>query len=112
MALLIEPSSYMVDMHTITVEVIYALPQRVWRKSLTIARGVTPLELIEASGVMSEFSDLTLTELSYGVYGQRINNSYLLVEGDRLEIYRPLTADPKQVRREMAKVGKTMTDNR
>jgi len=46
--------------------------------------------------------------LSIGVFSQKVAHDYLLEEGDRLEIYRPLTADPKEVRRQLALIGKTM----
>jgi putative ubiquitin-RnfH superfamily antitoxin RatB of RatAB toxin-antitoxin module len=99
-------------MHSINIEIIYALPNLIWRKLLIIPRGSTPLDVIKESGFHEEFPQLEPGSLSYGIYSKRVDENYLLSEGDRLEIYRKLTADPKTVRREMAKVGKTMTDSR
>ena len=99
-------------MHTIEVKIVYALKQQFWQKSLKIARGSTPLDVLEQSGFLSEFQSLELSELTYGVYSRRVDQNYLMNNGDRLEIYRPLTADPKNVRRELAKMGKTMSGER
>jgi len=52
--------------------------------------------------------DKEIDSLSIGVYAEKIDLDYLLEEGDRVEIYRPLTADPKEVRRQLALMGKTM----
>jgi len=99
-------------MHTIEIEIIYALPNKVWRKAIQIKRGTSPLEAIKESGLFDDYSELVAKELSFGIFSKRVDDSYLLAQGDRLEIYRKLTADPKEVRREMAKAGKTMTDSR
>jgi len=108
-------------MHTIEIEIIYALPNiqpnKIWRKVMQFNRGTSPLEAIKESGLLEDCPELLSLEssgeeLSFGVFSKRIDDSYLLTEGDRLEIYRKLTADPKEVRREMAKAGKTMTDSR
>lgn len=96
----------------ICVHIVYAPPSGLWLKTLTLLRGSTPADLIQESGLLTHFPELQTvfdaSELAYGVYSQRVDPNYLLQEGDRLEIYRPLTADPKQVRRELAKLGKTM----
>jgi len=104
-------------MHTIEIEIIYALPNKVWRKTMTLNRGTSPLEAIEQSGLLKECPELgdkdtSNKELTFGIFSKRVDDSYLLAQGDRLEVYRKLTADPKEVRREMAKAGKTMTDSR
>jgi len=41
-------------MHTIEIEIIYALPNKVWRKTMTLNRGTSPLEAIEQSGLLKE----------------------------------------------------------
>jgi len=109
-------------MHTIEIEIIYALPSKVWRKVKKVNRGTNPIEAIEQSGLLADYPELIRPEhankelaeigLSFGIFSKRVDGSYLLAQGDRLEIYRKLTADPKEVRREMAKAGKTMTDSR
>ncbi len=99
-------------MHTIEVQIVYALKQHCWQKRLEMARGTTPLDVIEQSGLLNEFEELDLSELNYGVYSQRVDQNYLMNDGDRLEVYRSLTADPKTIRRELAKAGKTMSGER
>lgn len=99
-------------MHSINIEIVYAFPDKVWRQQLTVLRGSTPLEVIKQSNLFDYFPMLVDKPFHYGVYSKRVDENYLMAEGDRLEIYRDLTADPKTVRREMAKMGKTMTDKR
>jgi len=99
-------------MHFITVRIVFAFREKAWSKLLQVRRGATPMDIIELSGLLNEFPDLVKEELRYGVYSKQVNDNYLMLDNDRLEIYRPLKADPKLVRREQAKAGKTMTDNR
>ena len=99
-------------MYAIDVQIVYALKQQLWQKSLKIARGATPIDVIQQSGFLNEFQELELSQLNYGIFSQRVDQNYLMNNGDRLEIYRPLTADPKSIRRELAKVGKTMSGDR
>ena len=96
-------------MHSIDVQIIYVQPEQVWSKKLIMPRGATPIDLIKKSGFLEAFAELTLEELHYGVYSQRVDQHYLMNNFDRLEIYRPLNVDPKTVRRELAKTGKTMS---
>ena len=99
--------------HIINVSIVYALPEQAWAKSLVVNRGATPEDLMEQSGLFEAFPELLQKlekqALSFGIFTRRVDENYLLVEGDRLEIYRPLTADPKTVRRELALQGKTMS---
>ena len=99
-------------MHSIHVQVIYAEPNNVWSKKLSVSRGATPVDLINESGFLDAFPQFSLEELHYGIYSQRVDQYYLMKDADRLEIYRPLKADPKTVRRELAKSGKTMSDKK
>lgn len=99
--------------HIINVSIVYALPEQAWTKSLVMNRGATPEDLMHESGLLTVFPELVQKlekkELNFGIFSQRVDENYLLAEGDRLEIYRPLTADPKTVRRELAAQGKTMS---
>lgn len=99
--------------HTIKVSIVYALPEQTWLKSMVLNRGATPEDLMQKSGLFDAFPALLQAyekqELNFGIYAQRVDDHYLLEEGDRLEIYRSLTADPKVVRRELAAQGKTMS---
>ena len=99
-------------MPSINVEIVFALESQIWRKNLQVLRGSTPEDVIEESGLLIAFPELKSNKLNYGIYSKMVDQHYLMSENDRLEIYRPLKADPKTVRREMAKAGKTMTDQR
>jgi len=104
------------SLHSIEVSVVYALPEQVWQKTLIMPRGSTAEDLFTATHLFKEFPELNdqflKGDLTYGVYSQKIDENYLLEAGDRVEIYRSLTADPKDVRRELAKEGKTMSSGR
>lgn len=98
-------------MHTITVSIVFAMPERQWVKELNVSRGTQAGELVSLSGLLSEVPEIAETQsgqLQLGVYAQKISKEYLLEDGDRVEVYRGLTADPKEVRRQLAELGKTM----
>lgn len=98
-------------MHEVNVSLVYAIAEKQWIHEARVARGTTAEELIEASGFIDTIETLRnqqLSNLILGVFSQKVAHDYLLQEGDRLEIYRPLTADPKEVRRQLALMGKTM----
>ena len=95
-------------MHEINVSIVYALKDQQWLYEATVARGTSALEMVVLSGVLEVFPELDKSTLQLGVYAQKVEHDYLLEEGDRVEIYRPLTADPKEVRRQLALMGKTM----
>jgi len=74
-------------------------------------RGASVIDLIKESGLLSDVADLkssSIENLSVGIYAKKVSLDTLLEEGDRVEIYRPLTADPKEVRRQLALIGKSM----
>ena len=100
-----------VTMHQINVSVVYATAQKQWLEERQVARGTNAKELIAMSQFLDQIDSLqgkSVDDLNLGVYSQKVGSDYLLEEGDRLEIYRELTADPKEVRRQLAKLGKTM----
>ena len=98
-------------MHKIDVSIVYAERERQWLFEATVARGTSALELFEMSGFVNQIPALhnvNTNELDLGVFADKIDTDYLLEAGDRVEVYRPLLADPKEVRRQLALVGKTM----
>jgi len=98
-------------MHRINVSIAYAAATEQWQESFTVMRGTSAQELLELSGFMTKIDKLkgvTADQLKLGVFAQAVEPDHLLQEGDRLEIYRPLRADPKEVRRQLALLGKTM----
>lgn len=99
----------------LSVTLVYAEPQQQWVYEARVARGTEAWELIQASHFLEQVPALnnrTIETLELAVYAQKINADHLLQEGDRVEIIRPLRADPKVVRREMAKLGKTIGKQR
>lgn len=98
-------------MHTINVSLVFATEQKQWIYEAQVPRGTSAQELIEASDFMTTVADLValkLELLDIGVFSQKVTLDYLLEKGDRVELYRPLTADPKEVRRQLALMGKTI----
>lgn len=84
------------------VQVAYALPERQRLINVRVAAGTSVGEAIRQSGVLTEFPEIVLAEAKLGIFGRRVDVSTSARPGDRIEIYRPLTADPKVVRRERA----------
>jgi len=100
-----------VVMHKIFVSLVFALPRQQYLLETSVMRGFSARDLIEQSDFYRDIPELTshnVDDAQLGVYGQKIVLDYLLEDGDRVEIYRPLTADPKDVRRQLAMLGKTM----
>ncbi len=86
----------------IAVEVAYALPHRQALVALSVPRGSTAMAAAVHSGLAAQFDDLDLEHATLGIHGHIVAHGHILREGDRVEIYRPLIADPKIVRRARA----------
>lgn len=86
----------------IHITVCYALPDQVWSVSLMLAPPYTIERAISLSQFLDQFKNLELEVLNTGVFGKLAPLSYELTEGDRVEIYRHLSFDPKQSRRRRA----------
>lgn len=87
----------------ITVEVVYALPDAQTRVDLKVAPGTTVRQAIEHSGIVRRFPEIDIDAGKVGIFGKLVPPDAPLREGDRVEIYRPLIADPKDARRKRAK---------
>lgn len=83
----------------ITVEVVYALPEKQYLRKVTLTEGATLQQAIEASGLLALRTDINLEKNKVGIYSRPAKLNDTLQDGDRVEIYRPLTADPKALRR-------------
>lgn len=92
----------------IAVEVVYALRERQELVSLALAPGSTVGQAIEASGLLRKYPEIDLTRGAVGIFGQLAGLDTALRDRDRVEIYRPLLADPMEVRKKRAKQGKAM----
>ena len=86
----------------ITVEVAYALPDRQELIEVELPAGATVLDAIERSGIPARYPGIELRSGWVGVYGKTVRLDTRLRAGDRVEIYRPLIADPKSVRQARA----------
>jgi len=84
---------------TIRVEVAYGTPQRQLVLPAEMPAGSTLEEAIERSGIRDEFPGLVVDPAAVGVFGKKMPMNYALRDGDRVEIYRPLIADPREARR-------------
>jgi|SRR5919106_6369041 putative ubiquitin-RnfH superfamily antitoxin RatB of RatAB toxin-antitoxin module len=97
----------MEDFDTISIELAYALPNEQIVLSLEVPRGTTLGAVIERSGIRERFPEIRLEKNKVGVYGRLRPLDYSVRPGDRVEIYRPLIADPKKARRaRIARLGK------
>jgi uncharacterized protein len=87
------------------VEVVFACPDEQALLALAVEDGTTVGQVIERSGIAHRFPDIGAAPARVGVFGKRTRLDALVRDGDRIEIYRPLSADPKDVRRERARLG-------
>lgn len=98
----------MASAEVISVEVAYATPEEQRIISLEVVPGTTLRQAIEQSGILEHFSEIDLGNAKVGIFGKLKKLDETLHAGDRVEIYRPLIADPKQVRKQRAAAGKAM----
>ncbi|MBZ0058759.1 MULTISPECIES: RnfH family protein [unclassified Leclercia] len=86
----------------IVVEVAYALPEKQYLQRVTLEEGATVEEAIRASGLLTLRNDIDLAKNKVGIYSRPVKLADMVKDGDRVEIYRPLIADPKELRRQRA----------
>ncbi|GAB3411670.1 RnfH family protein [Massilia agilis] len=84
------------------VYLCYATPVREYVRTMKVESGTTIGQAIEQSGVLQEFPEINLSTAAVGVYAKKKTLDTVLRERDRVEIYRPLVADPKDSRRRRA----------
>lgn len=89
----------------IHVEVVYALPHKQYRVTVAISEAVTALEALGLSGLQSQLPNTDLSQLPMGIYSRLLDGrsspapaDYVMRDGDRLELYRPLQIDPNKAR--------------
>jgi putative ubiquitin-RnfH superfamily antitoxin RatB of RatAB toxin-antitoxin module len=94
--------------NTINVEVAYALPDKQTIIALEVEEGTSMYEAAKQSGIDQRFPGVDLENSDMGIFGkgERDPKNTSLKEGDRVEIYRPLIADPKEVRKKRAAEAK------
>lgn len=90
----------------IKVEVVYALPEKQLLLEVEVEEGTNVQDAIKASGILNEFENIDLMVNKVGIWNRTCKLQDKLKEGDRVEIYRPLIADPKEARRARAEKAK------
>jgi putative ubiquitin-RnfH superfamily antitoxin RatB of RatAB toxin-antitoxin module len=90
----------------IQIEVAYATPSKQKIISLEISEGSSAWDAIIHSKISFFFPEIDLEQCSIGVFSKIVERKYILRNGDRVEIYRPLLVDPKDARRQRAFKGK------
>jgi len=88
------------------VEVAYATPKKQLILVVPFEEGMSAQKAIELSGILTIFPDIDLAKNAVGIFSKPCKLDTPLRVGDRVEIYRPLIADPKEVRRQRAEAGK------
>jgi putative ubiquitin-RnfH superfamily antitoxin RatB of RatAB toxin-antitoxin module len=86
----------------ITVTVVYALPGAVTEIEVQLTAGATVADAIERSGIATRLPDVDIAGAAVGIFGKRTRRDTPLGDGDRVELYRRLIADPKTARRRRA----------
>ena len=93
---------------TISIEVCYALSNKQELVKLSLAAGSSLQQAIEASGLLEKYPEIDLKKNKFGIWNKLSKADSVLRDKDRIEIYRPLIADPKEVRKQRAAEGKVM----
>ncbi|ORM62925.1 RnfH family protein [Pantoea rodasii] len=94
-------------MPDINVEVVYALPDKQYLRAVTLEEGATVEQAIKASGLLTLRKEIDLASNKVGIFSRPVKLGDAVQDGDRVEIYRPLIADPKDLRRQRAERSAT-----
>jgi putative ubiquitin-RnfH superfamily antitoxin RatB of RatAB toxin-antitoxin module len=86
----------------ILVEVAYALPEEQVIISIKVPKKINIKQAIEKSGIEKKFPEIDLSKNKVGIFGKQTTLDHLLSDRDRIEIYRSLILDPKEMRRKRA----------
>ena len=90
---------------SIHIEIAYATPQRQVILECEVELGVSPRQAVINSDIDSQFPEIDKENCDIGIFGKAVRPDHVLESGDRIEIYRPLIADPKEVRKRRAAQG-------
>ena len=96
------------DTQKIVVEVVYAYPEKYFYKKIELDNPLSIQNVILQSGVLQKYTEIDLRENKVGIFSRPAKLTDMVENGDRIEIYRPLIADPKEVRKQRAAEGKVM----
>ncbi|MBV62124.1 RnfH family protein [Abyssibacter profundi] len=90
----------------LAIEVAYALPDRQSLLRLDVPAGTTVEQAVQRSGLLEQYPDIDLAAAAVGIFGKQVPATTEVKSGDRVEVYRPLIADPKAARRKRAAKAK------
>jgi putative ubiquitin-RnfH superfamily antitoxin RatB of RatAB toxin-antitoxin module len=91
--------------HKTLIEIAYATVERQKIIECEVESGTSPRDAVRESEIKQHFPEIDTDSCDIGVFGKSVRPDYELVDGDRIEIYRPLIADPKEIRRQRAAQG-------
>lgn len=95
----------------IDIEVVYGIPHKQVLLSLKVPEGTTIENCIKLSGIVKHFPEIVPSEAVVGIFSKPDKLDNTVKQGDRIEIYRPLTADPKEMRKLRAEKAKQAKKN-
>ncbi|UCX05414.1 RnfH family protein [Shewanella sp. HL-SH4] len=95
-----------IEQQPFAVDVVYALPTQQKIITVMVAPGCSFIEAVRQSDICAFFPEIDLDKVKLGVFSRQVKHDEILVPGQRVEIYRPLIADPKDVRRKRAEKAK------
>ena len=90
------------------IEVVYALAGEQWIENVPHADGMTAIEAAERSGLLDAHPEIRRRPLVLGLFGDEVGHDRVLSDGDRVEICRPLSRDPREMRRRAVAAGRHM----
>lgn len=90
------------------IEVVFATSEKQLLETIVAAPGATVADVISMSNVLDPFPEQSRDDLAIGIWGRVVDEDQVVREGDRVELYRPLEIDPREARRQLALVGRTM----
>lgn len=95
-------------MPEMSIEVVYPLPEKQEIFTVSLPAGASVRQAIESAGVLLKYPEIDISKNKIGVFARLVKPDAPLRDRDRVEIYRPLIADPKEVRKQRAAEGKVM----
>jgi putative ubiquitin-RnfH superfamily antitoxin RatB of RatAB toxin-antitoxin module len=95
-----------------TVEVVYATPEIQRVVAVPFTPGMTAMQAVLSTKLLEEFPEIKAHPLVLGIFGERVDESYELVPGNRVEICRPLQQDPRDMRWSLTATGGVMGRSR
>ena len=95
--------SVLVPYSVITVSVVYALPDAATEIVVDVPPQSTVGDALDRSRIAARHPEFDFAACAVGIFGRNVDRDHVLVQGDRIEVYRPLLADPKESRRKRAR---------